>query len=574
MTIPRRQHDGPGRLSFPQERLFLLDRIMPGRAAYNVPTLVRVRAHLDAERLEQAARLVVSRHEVLRTRIRLRDGEPVAEVADDTHVELRVWDARANAPGELGQDEATALLAELARRPFDLGADTLLRVGVVHVADEEDLLLVVLHHAGSDHVSSNLLFAELDAAYSALAAGAAPELPELSIQYGDYAEWQREHLSGEQLDELLDYWTAQLAGAPERLELPSDRPRPAAQSYRGALREFTIPAAEADAVRALARGQGTSTFMVLLAAFAALVHRYTAVEDLVVGVPVSGRHYDEIASLLGYFSNTLALRTDLSGEPTFAELLARVKTTTLEAQIYQELPFEKLVEALSPERAQSHSPLFQVLFGYDVAPERRPTLAGSELERLPPPGWEWARFDLSIIVRESGDGSLHAMLEYATDLFDPSTIERLIGHYSTLLAAATADPERHLWQLDLLADDEREELTVSWNDTEAPFDRRCLHHLFAEQALATPDAIAVEAEGERVTFAMLDRRSNQLARELISRGVGADCLVGISMDRSRGSGRVPARRSEVRRGVRADRPDLPARSARSSCSPTRRRRCS
>ncbi|MGH2849628.1 MAG: condensation domain-containing protein, partial [Solirubrobacteraceae bacterium] len=339
MTIPRRQHHGPGRLSFPQERLFLLDRIMPGRAAYNVPTLVRVRAHLDAERLEQAARLVVSRHEVLRTRIQLRDGDPVAEVVDDTRVELHVWDVRANSSGELGEEEATALLAELARRPFDLGADTLLRVGVVHVADEEDLLLVVLHHAGSDHVSSNLLFAELDAAYSALAAGAAPELPELPIQYGDYAEWQREHLKGAQLDELLEYWTTQLAGAPERLELPSDRPRPAAQSYRGALHEFTIPAAEADPIRALARGQGTSTFMVLLAAFAALVHRYTAVEDLVVGVPVSGRHYDEIANLLGYFSNTLALRTDLSGEPTFAELLARVKMTTLEAQIYQELPF-------------------------------------------------------------------------------------------------------------------------------------------------------------------------------------------------------------------------------------------
>jgi amino acid adenylation domain-containing protein len=530
-TIGRSSRPGARPLSFPQERLFLLDRLMPGLAAYSVPTLVRVRAQLDARLLKQACDLVVARHEILRSRITLVGGEPVQEVCEDGEAELTIADVR-TLPASQREEEATRVLAELARRPFDLAGDVLLRVGLVHVGDAEDLLLVVLHHIASDHVSSGLLFAELDAAYTALGAGSDPHLPDLPIQYADYAQWQRDQLSGSSLEELLEYWTSRLTGAPERLDLPSDRPRPSVQSYRGALRDYTIDRADAESLRELARGCGVSTYMVLLAAFKTLLHRYTGVDDLVVGTPVSGRHYDEISTLLGFFSNTLALRSDLSGDPSFEELLARIKMTTLEAQIYQELPFEKLVEVLNPERAQSHSPIFQVLLGYDVAPAQPPTLAGCELEQLPVPGWSWARFDLSIVVREVPDGSLRVQLEYATDLFDETTIERLIGHYRTLLVDAARDPRRRLSQLSMLTAEERGGLLEDWNATAHPYDRRCLHERFSEVAERAGDSVAVLAGDQRITYRELERRSNQLARELAGRGIGAGTLVGICMERS------------------------------------------
>jgi amino acid adenylation domain-containing protein len=528
-TIRRQDHDGPRPLSYPQERLFLLDRIMPGLPAYNVPTLVRVRATLDDTLLRQALDTVLARHEILRTRITLIDGVPAQETFGDARVELSVSDLRS---GPEREARAQALLGEFARRPFDLGGDVLLRAALVHLAPVEDLLLVVFHHVGSDHLSGALLFAELDALYGGLAEGSEPDLPALPIQYADFAQWQRVQLSGRQLDELLDYWTTQLAGAPERLDLPSDRPRPSAQSYRGKLREFALEPDLARSLRELARSNGVSMFMLLLAAFKTLLHRYTGVEDLVVGAPASGRHHEETASLLGFFSNTLALRTDLSGDPSFAELLARVKAITLEAQIFQELPFEKLVEVLNPERAQSHSPVFQVLLGYDIAPSEPPTLAGRELEQLPVPGWAWARFDLSIVLREVPDGSLHAHLEYASDLFDASTIERLIGHYETLLRGAVRDPGRPISQLPLLTEPERRLMLSDWNDTAADYDRRCLHEIVADQAGRTPDAIAVVSGLDRLTYHELEARSNQLARELLAAGVTSGMLVGIALERS------------------------------------------
>jgi amino acid adenylation domain-containing protein len=530
-TIPKRTDDGPKPLSFPQERLFLLDRIMPGLPAYNVPTLVRVRRTLDAELIRRACELIVARHEILRTTITLIDGVPAQEVRPPGPFELTVSDLRSRSAGQR-DTQAHDLLAELARRPFDLSCDVLLRAALVHVGCDEDLLLVVLHHIGSDHASSALLFAELDAIYTALAAGGEPELRELPIQYADFAEWQREQLAGTVRDELLEYWTNKLAGAPDRLDLPTDRPRPSAQSYRGELREFSIDPVTVASLRKLARHEGVSPFMVLLAAVNTLLHRYTGADDLVVGTPVSGRHYDEIAPLLGCFSNTLALRTDLSGDPSFAELLARVKATTLEAQVFQELPFEQLVATLNPERAQSHSPIFQVLLGFDVAPPAQPTIAGQVLEQLPIPGWQWSRFDLSIVLREAPDGSLHAQLEYSADLYDATTIERLMGHFSTLLSAAASDPRRRLSELPILTPAERVRMLVDWNATARAYDRRCLHEQFADQAEQRPDAIAVVAGEERISYSELDCRSNQLARELLRLGVGQGTLAGICVERS------------------------------------------
>lgn len=530
-TIPRRRTEGLRPLSSPQERLFLLDRLMPGLGVYNVPTLVRLGTTLDADRLRAAFNATVARHEILRTSIKLIDGQPAQEVRPHGEIELTVADLRSE-PEKSRRPEADRIFGELAARPFDLGGDVLLRAALVHLDHEEDLLLVVFHHAASDHVSSSVLFAELDRLYRALGDGVEPELPELPVQYADFAQWQREQLAGSHLDELLQYWTEKLAGAPTRLELPADRPRPSVQSYRGRMRELTFGPELAGPLRELARSQKVSLFTVLLAAFKTLLHRYTDAEDIVVGIPVSGRHHEELAPLLGYFSNTLALRTDLSGDPTFAELLSRVRTTTLEAQAYQDLPFERLVEALNPERTQSHSPVFQVLLGYDIAPPTAPTIAGALLEQLPVPGWEWSRFDFSIVLRDLREGGLHAQVEYSTDLFDASTVERLIGHFETLLAEAARDPDRRVSELPLLTAAERQEMLVEWNSTSTGYARSCLHELFAEQAARTPEAIAVSSGDERISYGELDRRSNQLARHLRDLGVETGTFVGICLDRS------------------------------------------
>ncbi len=528
--IPRLADGEPAPLSFGQERLFLLDRIMPGMPAYNVPRLVRVRATLDESLLERALNAIVARHEILRTTIRLEDGAPVQEVAASARVELATLDLRG--AGETAEAEAHAFLAELACRPFDLSGDVLLRAAVVHRAIDEDLLLLVNHHVGSDHASAEILFAELDELYDALGAGREPNLPELAIQYADFARWQRERLTGELLEELTDFWVDRLADAPARLDLPSDRARPAAQSYRGELCEFALRPELGDGIRALARSQSASVYMVLVAAFKTLLHRYTGVEDVVIGSPVSGRLEEEIEPLLGFFSNTLVLRTDLSGEPTFSELVGRVKLTTLEARANQELPFEKLVEQLNPSRTPAFSPLFQVLLGFDVAPARQAMLAGAPVEELPIPGWRYARLDLSLIVREQRDGSLVGSIEYATDLFDRATIERLAAHLECLLESAVEDPEKRLSELELLTGAEFEQLVVTWNDTGRPYPRGCLHELFAEQAQRRPEASAVVSENGRLSYRELDERANRLANELIALGVRHESLVGICLERS------------------------------------------
>jgi amino acid adenylation domain-containing protein len=530
-TIARRLDDGPAPLSFPQERMFLLDQLMPGSSAYNVPTLYRVDATLDEDKLRRAFDYVVARHEIVRTTFRLIDGVPVQEVNAPAPFELAVSDLRQDSSTD-PDGRAREILGELVRRPFDLTRDLLLRAALVHVREGDDLLLVVLHHMASDHQSGGLLFSELDDAYAAIEQGREPELTQLEVQYQDFARWQRAQLDGEPLQELLDYWTGQLAGAPERLELPSDRPRPSVQSYRGSWYETTLPSRDVAALRALAQSEGVSLFMVLLAGFKALLQRYTGVEDMVVGAPVSGRHHEEIAPLLGFFSNTLALRTDLSGDPSFAELLERVRETMLGALTHQELPFEKLVEVLNPERARSHSPIFQVLFGYDIVNSRRRSLTGATAEQVSVPGWESARFDLSIIVHDLPDGALRLNVGYATDVFDGSTIERFIGHYRTLLEEAGRDPGQSLSRLAILATQERQTMLTDWNATRQPYDRRCLHELIAEQAARSPDTIAVVYENGRMTYDELERRSNQLAHELIATGVEPGGLVGMCLERS------------------------------------------
>jgi amino acid adenylation domain-containing protein len=529
-TILQYDHDGVGRLSFPQERLFLLDRIMPGLGVYNVPTLVRVPATLDEAMLRRAFELVVERHEILRTRLVLVDGTPFQEVFEPRPFELTVADLR-SLPRVEAQARADELLGELVGRVFSLTGDVLLRAAIVHLAPDEDLLLVVFHHMGSDHLAAGLLFAELNEAYRALSEGRVPQLPELPIQYSDFAEWQRRRLDGEVLEELLDYWTTQLRGAPDRLEMPSDRPRPSIESHRGAWKEFEIPADVVTPLRGLGRARGVSLFMVLAAAFKTLLHRYSGAVDLVIGTPVSGRHYEETTKLLGFFSNTLALRTDLSGDPTFAELLHRVRATVLGGLAHQELPFEKLVEVLNPERSRSHSPLFQVLLGYDVAAVDAQRIGGHELERLPVPGWNWSRFDFDMVLRDTPDGSLHADVGYASDLFDPETIDRLLANFQTVLASAAADPEQRISQLEILSPHERRLTIEQWNETAHEYDARPVFVQIAEQAARTPEAIAVVDATEELTYAELQDRADRFAHELVEAGVEPGSLVGILMER-------------------------------------------
>ncbi len=529
-TISPRTQAGPAALSYPQERLFLLDRIMPGVPAYNVPRLMRVRATLDPGALQRALDAIVGRHDILRTRVRLEGGTPVQEVAAHGRVELVAVDL-SDHPEADREREGDRIIAELATRPFVLSADVPLRAALVQMADDDARLLVVSHHIASDHSSGAVLISELDALYSAFAAGQPAELPDLPVQYADFAAWQREELAGPLRDELLAYWTQQLTGAPPALALPADRPRPATQTYRGAIRELGVDPALAARLRTVARSSGVSMFMLLLAAFDTLMYRYTGEEDVVVGVPVSGRHHEETLPLVGYFSNTLAVRSDLAGDPRFSDLLAQVRETVLGAQIHQELPFELVVEALNPPRSPSRSPIFQVLFGFDVAAAQEPTLAGVPLEELPVPGWAYARFDLSLVLRERPDGSLVGQLEYSTDLFEAATIERTIGHLRTLLSAIAQDPARRLSQLDMLAPAELEALRRSTATARAQAPAR-LEALVAEQAARRPEAVAVVSEAERLSYGELDRRANRLARELGALGVEPGGRVAVCTDRS------------------------------------------
>ncbi len=530
-AITRRSCRGPAPLSFPQEQLFLTAQTLPAAAvaAYDIPALFRVRRTLDERLLRSALERIVARHEILRTRIDLVDGVAVQRVLEPPEFELPVLDLR-ELPLRERRRRAEAFLTDLGRRPFDPSDDLLLRAALIHMAPADDRLLLVLHHSASDRDSRRLLLRELDATYKALAAGSEPVLPELPIQYADFAQWQRQALGGRRMRELLDYWTDQLAGAPEQLDLPTDHPRPAALSYRGALRTFSLSADTSDRIRDFARRERATTFMVLLAAFNALLHRYCATDDLVVGTPVSLRGRPEVANLLGFFTNTVALRSRVSGDPSFAEMVAAAKVTAIEAHAHHELPFSKLVEALNPPRSESHAPIFPVLFNFDRLDGERPSLAGCPLEQLPVPGWEWSRYDLSLVTRERADGSIYGRAEFASDLWEPASVERLLEAYVRLLEGALEAPDTPLSRLPLLAEAERRALLAPAPEREYP--RACVHELIAETAARHADRVAVQCGTHTLTYADLLARAARLAHRLRALGVGPETLVGVCLERS------------------------------------------
>ncbi|MET0621639.1 MAG: amino acid adenylation domain-containing protein, partial [Pyrinomonadaceae bacterium] len=524
----------PGAVSFPlsfaQQRLWFLNQLQPDSPFYNVPDTYRLDGRLDVDVLERSFDALVRRHETLRTTFVNVGGEPRQFVNEHAPFRLPVTDLT-GLPAEAREAEALRLAEEESERLFDLSRDTLLRARLLRLGRDAHVLLMSTHHITSDGWSRGVLAGELMAFYEAFSAGREPALPELPVQYADFAVWQREWLQGEVLEEQLRYWREQLGGALPVLELPTDRPRPPMPSYRGAYYQLEFPEKLGASLRALARECGATLFMALLAVFDVLLHRYTGQTDLVVGTPTAGRNRREVEHLIGFFVNTLVLRTNLGGNPTFRELLGRVREVALGAQANQELPFEKLVEELHPQRDMSRNPLFQVAFGLQNAPGQDFALPGLTMTTLDVGGGT-SRFDLEFYLWE-GDESLGGAVNYSTDLFDEASVARLHTHYVRLLEEVVAAPDARISDLPLLTAGERRQILVEWNQTAADYPRHlCLHQLFEAQAARTPERVALSFGDERVTYAELNRRANGLAHRLRAAGVGPETLVGVLAGRS------------------------------------------
>jgi amino acid adenylation domain-containing protein len=515
-------------LSFAQERLWFLDRLAPGHAGYHIPLVLAARGDLSLPALEAALGAMVARHEALRTTYEARGGRPAQRVAPPAPWALPLVDL-SGLPEGTRRAAARRLSEEMVARPFDLERDPVLRALALRLAPGEHVLPLVVHHIAADGWSLGVMVEEIAALYPAALAGTPAALPELPVQYADFAVWQRDWLRGEALERQLAYWRERLAGVPP-LDLPTDRPRPPAQSFRGATRTHRIGAETARALEALARRHDATLFMLLLAALQTLLGRHAGQEDVVLGSPIANRTRAEIEPLIGFFVNSLALRGDLSGDPPFAGMVARARRSALEAYSHQDLPFERLVEELRPERRLSHNPIFQVMFAVQNAPLRPFTLPGLAFAPVDF-AFPATRFDLEVFFSEA-EGGLEAQLTYSTDLFDWPTVARLAGHLDALLAAVLADPTRRLSEIPLLSAPERHQLLAEWNDTAAAIPREDVASLFAEQARLRPEAVAVSAEAGDLTYAELDRRSSRLARALAAAGVGPEVRVALLAQRS------------------------------------------
>jgi amino acid adenylation domain-containing protein len=512
-------------LSHGQERMWFLDQLQPGTPNYNMPASVELRGALNVVALEGALADVVQRHESLRTAFLPFEGVPMQSVQPSAH-RLRHLDLSALGSAEQAA-QCTQLTLTEARQAFDLRAGHLFRTTLLRLSDTHHVLLMTLHHIVSDDWSHGLLMREIAAGYARHGRGGAPLQP-LPLQYADYACWEREQLDGDQLQRLEHYWAQRLAGAPGLLALPLDRPRPAVQQFNGARIDFEIDAALAQRLSGLARDSNATLFMVALCAFQILLQRYSGQDDIVVATPIANRPTPELEALIGLFFNTLVLRTDCSGDPSFASLLNRVRETSLDAYTHQALPFVKLVERLQPERALSHNPLAQVMFIMQNAPQEAFDLPGVQTQiRQVDNGT--AQFDLIVSLRQQGE-LLAGYVHYDTDLFDGSTMQRLIGHYKTLLRGVCAAPTQRISMLTMLTQPELRQVRHDWNDTTQKGPRGvCLQDLVAKQVAARPDAVAVVAGRRKMSYAELDVRSNQLAHRLIALGAGPGATVGVCL---------------------------------------------
>jgi len=516
--------------SFSQQRLWFLNRFEPDSPAYNIARPLRMQGALNVPVLRQTLNLILARHDVLRGRFELAGSQPVQLIAPRLEIDLPEVDLQHLTAGEREAEVSRRAIADAAM-PFDLTQAPLMRVCLLKLAPEEQVLLLTMHHIISDGWSMGKFVREMAAIYQALNTGQPVELPELQIQYADFARWQREWLQGEVLEEQLGYWKQHLAGAPAVLDLPIARPRPATLTINGSHLTTILPAQLKSALNELSRREGATMFMTLLAAFKTLLYRYSGQDDLVVGSPIAGRNRVELEGLIGFFVNTLPMRTSLAGNPTFRELLRRVRETALAAYAHQDVPFEKIVEGVQPPRSLNYTPIFQVAFALQNQPRAAfslPELKVAALRRE----YDTAKFDLTLFMTETEDG-LGCWLEYNTDLFPKSTISHLLDHFQVLLEAIVANPDQTIAEMPLLTETEVRQTVVEWNETRVDFGKsETLPELFERQVERTPAALALIWGDQQVTYRELNGRANQLARQLRGLGVGPDIRVAVVLERS------------------------------------------
>ncbi|PYP82589.1 MAG: non-ribosomal peptide synthetase, partial [Blastocatellia bacterium AA13] len=516
-------------LSFAQQRLWFIDQLEPGNATYNIRCAVRLSGPLDVSALTRSLNEIVRRHEVLRTIFPAKDGAPRQEILETLELPLITTDLTQVNEAERERD-LQEMLREEARSGFDLSNGPLIRAKLVWMAEDEHVLVVVMHHIISDGWSIEIMVAEFSRLYGAFAQGNLSPLPELEVQYADYSIWQREWLQGEVLETKLQYWKEKLDGVAV-LELPSDRARLPRGSYIGASESFHISEELTAKLSDLSKREGATLFMSLLAGFQTLLARYSGQEDIAIGTPIAGRSWRESEGLIGCFVNTLVMRTDLRGNPTVVELLRKVRETALGAYSHQDVPFEKLVEELQPERSLSYQPLFQVMVAMQNVPQADSAIAGLTLrgESMRPAS---AKFELNLLMSEK-DGEAHGAVEYATELYDGWRIRRLLEHFNRTLEGMVKNEKAKMMELPLMSFEERQEVIIEWNQTAVEFPAdRCLHELFDQQVELTPDSVAVIQEDASLTYEELSRRANQLANYLREIGIGPDLRVGLCVERS------------------------------------------
>jgi amino acid adenylation domain-containing protein len=523
-------NDGDVELSFGQERLWFLEQLEPGLAVYNVPVALVLQGKLDIPALQRSLNSLVGRHGSLRTSFGTAEGRPKARRGTAVDIELPTVSLE-DLSSEEQHAEMERIMTSEAERPFELSQAPLLRGRLLRLSSQKHVLLLTTHHIISDGWSMAILYRELQELYGAYTQGKSAALPPLPVGYDDYARWQREWLQGEVLEEQLAFWRQHLHEPLPALDLPLDHPRPAQQSYRGAVKHFALPNHLCTALKALSRREDVTLFMLLLSAFQTLLHRYSGQDDIVTGTTVAGRTRSEIEGLVGLFLNTLALRTDLSGEVTFRGLLRRVRKAALETYAHQHVPFEKVVEALGVERDLSRSPVFQTMFILQKAPLPAVRAGDSEWSSVSRHNGT-SKFDLTLSMEEEAEG-LSGYVEYNCDLFESNTVSRMLTHFQTLLEAVVTNPDQKLWELPLLTTAERDQLMLEWNNTRTDFPRQaCLHHLFEAQVARTPNAIVIVFDEKSLTYRELNREADRLAHHLRGLGVQAETIVGICLDRS------------------------------------------
>ncbi|MEM6398884.1 MAG: amino acid adenylation domain-containing protein [Cyanobacteria bacterium P01_D01_bin.116] len=517
-------------LSFAQQRLWFIDQLQPGNPAYNIHLPMRLIGRLNLVALEQTLNEIVKRHEILRTTFTKVEGQPVQIITPNLTLTLPVIDLRQLSKVEQ-ITEVQRFSIKQSQRPFDLVQDPLLRCTLVQLGEQQYIMLLSTHHIVFDGWSLNLFTRELLVLYQAFSTGKPAFLPKLPIQYADFAVWQRQELQAEKLKSQLSYWKNQLANAPPLLPLPTERPRPRVQTYRGAVQSFLLPRSLTQSLKTIGKKAKATLFMTLLAAFQTLLYRYTGQEDIIVGSPIANRSRPEIEGLIGLFINTLVLRTTLSGNPTFEELLGRVQKVMMEAYANQDLPFEKLVEELQPERNANYNPLFQVALTLHNTLKVKAEVPGLTIKPFQVEDTK-ALLDLRLEITET-DSGLEGFWEYNTDLFDADKINRMVEHYHCLLSSIIKNPKQHISELPILTQAEQHQLLLEWNNTQIEYPQnQCFHQLFEAQVEQTPDAVAVVFQDEQLTYRQLNQRANKLAHYLQQLGVKPEVLVGICVERS------------------------------------------